>query len=141
MAEVEQESDGPQAGLGDQAGFGDQGSLEDQNGEVGWVNRRAHPRRTTAWPGLVQIGEDDDHFSCTIRNISLGGARIAFDSDVDLPKSLMLLAFPAGVVYEAIVAWRIGLDAGLTFYSEHRLDGFLEPRVRRLHRIWLDSRG
>lgn len=141
MAEVEQESDGAQTGLRDQAGFREHASLGRQDEAAGWVSRRAHPRRATAWPGLVQVGEDDDHLSCTIRNISLGGARIAFDSDVELPKSLMLLAFPAGVVYEAIVAWRIGLDVGLTFYSEHRLDGFLEPRVRRLHRIWLDRRG
>ena len=76
--------------------------------------RRAFDRRDVKRSTLVFFEPNDRSTTCTIRNISRGGARIVLGDAMVLPEKVTLLV-GVGDYRHALVRWRIGLEAGLEF--------------------------
>jgi hypothetical protein len=76
--------------------------------------------------------------SCTIRDLSFGGARIALPSDTILPAQFYLLTSRQAVAYEAHTAWRSTTQAGLKITAEHRLSAGVHAELLFLWRLFLE---
>jgi PilZ domain len=81
-------------------------------------DNRRHARRFAAHhPAQILLGPDA-MISCTVRDISTGGARIALKPQMDLPESFELFIAAHDLqVRRARVCWRRGAFAGIAFSS------------------------
>ena len=76
---------------------------------------RAHLREEVMRRGVVVHGSTGVSFTCTIVDISLGGARIQLYAP-ELPESdLTLIDAAMGTVHELRIAWRNGPFVGVEF--------------------------
>ena len=81
-------------------------------------NRRQARRYPTRHPATIVLGPEA-MISCTVNDISSGGARIAVKADMDLPETFELFIAAHDLqVRRARVCWRDGNYAGLAFGSE-----------------------
>lgn len=81
------------------------------------VEGRAHPRRSVMRPGAVIHESTRRTVTCTIIDISLGGARLQLFAP-DLPKEgLTLLDREAGALHQLRVAWSLGPLMGVAFLN------------------------
>jgi hypothetical protein len=77
------------------------------------TDRRVAPRLKTLLTGRCLF--DGHAFDCSIVNISLSGARLAFGFPVGIPDRFRLHIGGKDNVYHATVAWRRGLEVGVSF--------------------------
>jgi hypothetical protein len=75
--------------------------------------RRGQTRRRTVLSGLIVSGQTT--IPCTLRDLSVGGARLQLQSDQPLPKAITLVDRTNGIAHAAAIAWRSGRDLGVRF--------------------------
>jgi hypothetical protein len=75
------------------------------------MEQRQHPRRRTLKAGQIIFNHRSSVISCTVRNLSDGGACLELGSSVGIPESFDLIVDADGLSRSCDVAWR----------SEHRI--------------------
>lgn len=82
-----------------------------------WPDRRAYPRRRVLKQAKAVFNGFRSVIDCTVRDVSLGGVRIACDQVIALPECFHLVMLPERDMREVRVAWRRPGEAGLQFRS------------------------
>ena len=100
------------------------------------AERRPHRRRRVAFPGFIVYDDGQGLVSCTIRDISPSGARIAFGRVPLFPDDVHLIEIPARLVHEARVIWLTGYQAGLSFTRSLKIETIVEPPLAFLKQLW-----
>ena len=76
------------------------------------IDRRLQPRSpANARAVLVAPGLE---MACVILDTSAGGLKVRTDRQLALPPKVTIVDIAAGLAIEADVAWRKGVEAGLT---------------------------
>lgn len=76
--------------------------------------RRTDIRTTTRVSTVIFYDQRNRSVGCAIRNISAGGARVELSEPAELTEAIQI-RLSSGVIMNALVRWRIGLQAGLEF--------------------------
>jgi len=82
--------------------------------------RRSSPRRRVLKQGKAIFNGNASVIDCTVRDVSLGGARISCPQTMGLPDVFHLVIMSDREVREVRVAWRRHNEAGLQFLSGPR---------------------
>lgn len=98
---------------------------------------RAAERRRAFLGGMIVSCDGMQSLSCTIRNISDGGARIALPRDTIVPARFYLLTSRQAVGHEAQIVWRTATQAGLKFHAEQKLSPAMNTELLFLWRLFL----
>ncbi|MCY0093649.1 response regulator [Hoeflea ulvae] len=77
--------------------------------------RRKSLRMRTLKPAFIAIEEWSSKISCTIRNISDGGARIRLDQPLALPENFLLQISGSGPLRPVRKCWHINNEVGIEF--------------------------
>jgi len=104
--------------------------------EVAEDPRRREARPRTLLGGKLVFGPQDLTADCSIRNLTVRGAKIQTSVAAALTKDLWLIVIRRGVVYRAAVAWRRDEDVGLRFQSQHDLATDGDPRLKIVRHVW-----
>ena len=76
------------------------------------------PERKAAFvPGKVVVGNPPFTGYCTVRDLSVGGAKLAFGTLPKLPASFELCIPSQGKAHQVEVRWQRGLQLGVQFLS------------------------
>lgn len=78
------------------------------------ADRRIHARADIQVPTVIFYDHLNRTVACAIRNISDGGARVELAEAAELSEQIQI-RLRNGVMVNALVRWRIGLQAGLEF--------------------------
>lgn len=78
------------------------------------AERRSHARADVQLPTVIFYDQRNRMVACSIRNISEGGARVELAEPADLSEAIQV-RLRNGMTVNALVRWRIGLQAGLEF--------------------------
>ena len=106
-----------------------------------YVERRREPRASVNAPArLLHGGKLSLWADCTIRDLSASGAKIELPEVHVAPPRFFLLHFEAGIVYEALLKWRRGNMAGMSFEAVHALETATDPRLEPAREQWLALR-
>lgn len=84
------------------------------------MERRASPRQRSFLGALVAYDRRRGTMSGIVRNISPGGAKLAFSASVTLPAELDLVIRHTGLDTRARIVWRSGDEIGLAFQEPDR---------------------
>ena len=86
---------------------------------MGLENRRAL-RRKVVQPALMVRGDGSVIGTCTMLDVSAGGARLKHDAPIDLPNEfiLHLSMFHKTTSRRCAVAWRSEAQTGIRFLSD-----------------------
>jgi len=76
--------------------------------------RRTEVRTATRVSTVIFYDRRNRSVACAIRNISAGGARVDLSEPAELSPTVQI-RLSSGVMMNALVRWRIGLQAGLEF--------------------------
>src|SRR5436189_4982067 len=99
-----------------------------------YVERRGEPRIKVSAPARLFHGTNLALWAdCTIRDLSASGAKIELPQVHVCPPRFVLLNFEAAVAYEAVLKWRRGNMAGMSFEAIHALETLAEPRLKPGH--------
>ena len=80
---------------------------------------RKKPRRQFHYNARILSGRDTPPIACSIADISEIGARLALESDSELPETFVLLLTPNGSPRrQCRLIWRDGLAVGVEFPQE-----------------------
>ena len=101
-------------------------------------DRRADQRLRTLLAGKIISGDGFISANCTIRDLSLKGARVEISRIVRLPPPVALMLIRDGLLFYAVVAWRRGDETGLVFKDPHDLLTELDPARRRVRALWTE---
>ncbi|HVE04657.1 MAG TPA: PilZ domain-containing protein [Rhizomicrobium sp.] len=102
------------------------------------VERRPERRRRTLLGGCVAFDDGKQAVDCTIRNLSTGGARITLPPGREIPGHVFLIHMRDRLVYDAVIVWKKGSEAGLCFSKVLQLGEFSDPRLAYLQELWLE---
>lgn len=102
------------------------------------ADRRLARRRRTLLGGRVSFDDGAHVFDCTIRDLSDGGARITVPGQQPIAPRVFLINIRDRIVYEAVVAWNRGGQAGLSFEKTMPLANLTDKRLDYLKRLWLE---
>jgi hypothetical protein len=103
--------------------------------------RRAEPRKSVNASARLFHGPNLALWAdCTIRDLSASGAKVELPEVHVAPPRFVLLHFAAGVAYEAVLKWRRGNMAGMSFEAVHTLETTAEPRLAPVREQWLALR-
>ena len=89
----------------------------ESDGQLSDWEQRRDPRRRVLKGATVAYNNRHCTISCTIRDISSGGARLTAISSVDIPDTFELIVELDGLEAECEVVWRYGKDIGVRFLS------------------------
>ena len=96
-------------------------------------NKRKHRRRSLSRRATLRGADGSVIATCTMSDISDGGARVLLDPSVRLPETFSLWLRANGSVYrECKVAWRAEDVLGVEFQRvpDARSTSYLQPGVR-----------
>jgi hypothetical protein len=79
--------------------------------------RRKTVRQRSYLGGRVAFNSRYSTLDCTVRNLSAGGARVAFSDPAVLPQDLDLSIQQKGLHARARVVWRSATEMGLSFLA------------------------
>ena len=82
------------------------------------VNQRKHPRHKVLKEGRIVSSAMDGAINVTIRDLSVGGARIQLLPYIEVPEEFSLLVTSENLLYPAIAKWRTGEVTGIAFVGE-----------------------
>jgi hypothetical protein len=82
--------------------------------------RRKTVRQRSYLGGQIAFNGRYSTMDCTVRNISSGGARVAFPDTVVLPQDLDLAVRQKGLNARARVVWRSATEMGVSFLTVSR---------------------
>lgn len=103
----------------------------------GATEKRDTRRRRVISFGLVVPDEKHPGLDCTIRDLSEDGARISFARNVTLPERFWLIDVRERTAFDVKLAWRIDLEAALTFRRSIALSRIADPQLVFLKILWL----
>ena len=86
------------------------------------TERRAVRRRVLK-SGTIAYNDRFSTLSCTVRDLSEGGARLRADNPLFVPSQFELLIEQDGFEAECEVVWRVDKDLGVRFTSPPRQRG------------------
>lgn len=90
--------------------------------EMETTERRAVRRRVLK-SGTIAYNDRFKTLSCTVRDLSEGGARLRADNPLFVPSQFELLIEQDGFEAECEVVWRVDKDLGVRFTSPPRQRG------------------
>jgi PilZ domain len=102
------------------------------------TEKRPRRRQRVLLSAVVVYAEGKQSFDCTIRDISEGGARIAFQKGSQFPSSFYLINIRDRIVYDAGVVWCGPSEAGIAFTKTFPLSDLVDPAQSFLKRLWLN---
>lgn len=103
------------------------------------IDRRLQPRSpVNARAVLVAPGIE---MACVILDTSAGGLKIRTDRQIALPPRATIVDIAAGLAVEADVAWRKGVEAGLTLKGQAPLRGLVPSRLLPAREAWVRAGG
>jgi hypothetical protein len=79
------------------------------------INQRKYPRHKVLKEGKIVSSTMNGAINVTVRDLSVGGARIALPSYVGLPQEFSLLVTSENLLYPAVARWRNGEAIGVEF--------------------------
>lgn len=79
--------------------------------------------------------------ACVIIDTSTGGLKIRTDRQISLPPKVTVVDVAAGLAIEADVAWRKGVEAGLTLKGQSALRGLVSSRLLPAREAWMRAGG
>ena len=79
------------------------------------AERRAHPRHRTLKAGKIVFNHHFSVVSCTIRNLSAGGARLHVPSTLGIPDDFDLLIESDKAARACRIAWKNETQIAVTF--------------------------
>jgi hypothetical protein len=82
------------------------------------INHRKYPRHTVLKEGKIVSSTMNGAINVTIRDLSVGGARIQLRSYIGVPQEFSLLVTSENLLYPAVAKWRTGGATGLAFVGE-----------------------
>ena len=107
-----------------------------------YSERRVEPRTSLSAPARMFHGPTLSLWAdCVIRDLGANGAKIELPQVHVAPPRFVLLHFEAGLAYDALLKWRRGGMAGMTFEAVHILETATQPRLRSVRDEWLALRG
>jgi len=109
-----------------------------QTGPSDGVEHRKAPRKAVLLTSKVIFGEGATVLDCTIRDISVTGARITLAQGRSIPNEIFLLDLANRTAYQAIVVSERAGGFGLKFTKTLKLADVTAPELRYLKRIWMD---
>jgi hypothetical protein len=84
-------------------------------------DQRKYPRHRVFKEAKIVCSAFNGAINVTIRELSVGGARIDTPPFVDIPKEFDLLVVSENLLYPAVARWSAGISAGIEFAGEpHR---------------------
>jgi hypothetical protein len=83
-----------------------------------FINHRKYPRHKVLKEGRIVSSTMNGAIKVTIRDLSVGGARITMPPYIDLPKEFNLLVTSENLLYPAVAKWRTGGVTGIAFVGE-----------------------
>jgi hypothetical protein len=90
--------------------------------------RRKTVRQRSYLGGRIAFNNRYSTMDCTVRNISAGGARVAFSDAVVLPQDVDLAINQKGLNARARVVWRSATEMGVSFLAvSHEATGEVIP--------------
>lgn len=99
--------------------------------------RRKHPREPASHAARAWFGAGGARFAdCTLQDLSCSGARIACSVASELPQRLFFAHSHEPAIFLAVVKWRSGDMAGVSFHQGFALDDCLRPPLDRLAAEW-----
>ncbi len=101
-------------------------------------SKERHPKRRNRvlLGGLISYGGGNHNFTCTIRDITDTGARIAVRGQ-QYPTDFYLINLRDRIVYDAKVVWFSNREAGVKFQKVFRLSEIDDPALGYLKDAWL----
>ena len=103
------------------------------------IDRRLQPRSpANARAVLVAPGLE---MACIILDTSAGGLKVRTDRQLALPPKVTIVDIAAGLAIEADVAWRKGVEAGLTLKGQSPLRGLVPSRLLPAREAWVRAGG
>jgi hypothetical protein len=88
--------------------------------EAQMEERRKTVRQRSYLGGRIAFNDRYSTMDCTVRNMSAGGARVAFPDTVVLPQDLDLAIRQKGLNARARVVWRSATEMGVSFLAVSR---------------------
>lgn len=77
---------------------------------------RKNPRRQFHYPAKIIVDDKTPPLPCSISDISETGARVALESEIELPETFWLLLTPnGGARRHCRTVWRDGVNLGIAF--------------------------
>ncbi|MBD2750780.1 PilZ domain-containing protein [Microvirga sp. BT688] len=87
-------------------------------------DQRWHHRRPTTITAKVLAGSGSPPLTCTVQNLSAGGAQLTFPEELVLPATFMLEVPSLNLQVDAQVIWSQGHQHGVTFvWPQHKERG------------------
>ena len=80
--------------------------------------RNIHPRYPIGQPVTLLLGDDGDHVSCDLEDMSLEGARLTSVPLQYLPPRFSIFIHAEGVSVPCKLRWINGLEAGVFFTGD-----------------------
>lgn len=102
------------------------------------ADRRSDHRERALLKGKIILAGGRMSADCVIRDLSSDGARVRVDSSVPLAGGLGLLVIRDGAMFDAVVAWRKGDQAGLAFSGRHDIRAAADPELAHVHALWVE---
>ena len=99
--------------------------------------RRADPRRRVLLKGKIVYLHNAFSADCTIRELSVGGARIRVAADA-ISADPFLIVVKNAVVHQSTTVWHEGDQAGLRFQTTESLTGETPIHLRNIQRVWVE---
>jgi hypothetical protein len=102
------------------------------------ADRRPGRRKRVLLGGRVAMHDGAQVFDCSIRNLSDGGARITVPNTQPLPSHVYLINLRDRLVYECVVVWKRGGEAGVSFLKTLPVGELGETNLAYLKRLWTE---
>lgn len=91
------------------------------------MDQRSSERARTFLSGRIIFNNRASLIDCIVRDLSSGGARIAFEHPIDIPKEFELEIPRRNISAPARIIWSDAKEHGVTFLSEPRSPGRVYP--------------
>lgn len=84
------------------------------------TERRAHPRHRVLKGAKAVFNQNQSVIDCTVRDLSLGGAKLACADAASLPDIFQLIITSDRELRDVRVAWRKSRELGVAFLTPPR---------------------
>lgn len=102
-----------------------------------FLDRRFEPRVSTNARGRIMHGDKLGIWAdCMIKDLSENGSKIELSHLHKVPPRFILIHFQAGLAFEAVLKWRRGDLAGMSFEARHELDKPVATRLEAVQTAW-----
>jgi len=96
---------------------------------------RRSVRTRTLLAGRIVFRDGAYSYECVVRDMSEGGARVEVPAAQMLPRRFYFLTSREEVAYDAELAWRTRIMAGIKFRDSIQLATCKDPKLRYLRQI------